>query len=140
MFQTLSSVPRRFIVEGDRDRVRRSPSQLIVKSMVLEVLLGVVPPPPYGPPGVVLPGLVTETVTVPALATSAAAIAAVSCCAVTWVVFRCVPFQFTTALLLKLLPFTVKVKAAAPAVAVFGTIALRTGTTAGCEGDPLGEL
>ena len=34
--------------------------------MVFEVLLGVLPPPPYGPPGVLLPGLVTETVTAPA--------------------------------------------------------------------------
>jgi len=107
--------------------------------MVLEVLLGVLPPPPYGPPGVLLPGLVTETVTVPALATSAAAIAAVSCCAVTWVVGRGAPFQFTTALLLKLLPLTVKVKAEAPAFALFGTIAVRTGTTAGCD-DCWGEL
>ena len=89
---------------------------------------------------VVLPGLVTETVTVPALAMSAAAIAAVSCCAVTWVVARCAPFQFTTALLLNLLPLTVKVKAEAPAVALFGTIAATTGTIAGCGADCWGEL
>src|SRR5207253_8129871 len=112
----------------------------IVKFMVLELALGVLPPPPYGPPGVLLPGLVTETVTVPALATSAAAIAAVSCCAVTWVVVRCAPFQFTTALLLNLLPLTVKVKLGAPAFAVFGTIAATTGTIAGCGAGGLGEL
>jgi hypothetical protein len=33
-----------------------------------EVSLIVLPPPPYGPPGVLLPGLVTETIMVPAVA------------------------------------------------------------------------
>jgi hypothetical protein len=48
---------------------------------------------------------------------SAALIAAVSCVALTYVVVRFVPFHLTTELEMKLVPFTVRVKATPPAVA-----------------------
>jgi len=74
--------------------------------------------PDVPPPGV---GLNTVTCAVPALPISAAVIAAWSCVALTNVVVRLVPFQFTTELpLTKPVPFTVKVKAAPPAVALVG--------------------
>ena len=41
--------------------------------MLLEVSLIVLLPPPYGPPGVLLPGLVTVTATLPAAAMAEAA-------------------------------------------------------------------
>ena len=63
-----------------------------------------------GPPGVVLPGLVTVTVTLPAVATAEAGIGTVSWFAAGRVVPVCAtPFQFTMALALKVLPLTVKV-------------------------------
>jgi hypothetical protein len=66
------------------------------------------------PPGV---GLNTVTLAVPALAMSAAVIAAVSCVVLTYVVVRSTPFHLTTELLMKLVPLTVSVNAAPPAVA-----------------------
>jgi hypothetical protein len=51
---------------------------MIVNGTLDEVSLIVLPPPPYGPPGVLLPGLVTVTITVPAVATAEAGIATVS--------------------------------------------------------------
>jgi len=81
---------------------------------------GRVPPPPYSPvPGV--PGLVTETFTVAGEAIAEAGITTVSWFALTNVLPVCaVPFQFTVALLAKLLPFTVKVNAGPPDVALGG--------------------
>jgi len=74
--------------------------------------------PDVPPPGV---GLNTVTCAVPAAMISAAVIAAFSCVALTNVVVRLVPFQFTTELpLTNPLPFTVKVKAAPPGVALVG--------------------
>ena len=80
---------------------------LIVKDTVADV------PPPGA-------GLVTVTVAVPAVAISAAEIAAVSCVALTNVVVLAAPLNFTTDVDTKPVPFTVRVKAAPPAVAVVG--------------------
>jgi hypothetical protein len=80
---------------------------LIVKVWPLEV----------PPPGV---GLKTVTLAVPAVAMSAARIDAVTWVALTYVVVRFVPFHLTTELEMKLVPFTVSVKADPPAVAELG--------------------
>lgn len=69
------------------------------------------------PPGA---GFTTFTERVPAVATSLAVMLAVSCVALTKVVVRLLPFTCTTDVLTKLPPFTVKVKAAPPAVALAG--------------------
>jgi hypothetical protein len=69
------------------------------------------------PPGV---GLVTVTVAVPAVAMSAAVIAAVSCVALTNVLVLAALLNFTTDVDTKPVPFTVRVKAAPPAVALVG--------------------
>jgi hypothetical protein len=65
-------------------------------------------------------GLVTVTVAVPAVAISAAAMAAVSCVALTKVVVLAAPLNLTTDVDTKPVPFTVRVKAAPPAVALVG--------------------
>src|SRR6266567_3962442 len=70
--------------------------------------------PEVPPPG---DGLNTVTWAVPAAAMSAALMDACSCPPLTYVVDRFAPFQFTTDPLTKPLPFTVRVKAAVPAVA-----------------------
>jgi len=86
--------------------------------------------PPYAavpdvpPPGA---GLVTVTCPVPAAAMSAAVIAAVNCVALTYVVVRLDPFQFTTEPLMNPVPATVSVKAAVPAVALAGDSVLIVG-------------
>jgi len=80
---------------------------LIVKDTVADV------PPPGA-------GLVTVTFAVPAVAISAAVIAAVSCVALTNVVVLAAPLNFTTDVDTKPVPFTVRVKAAPPAVALVG--------------------
>ena len=69
------------------------------------------------PPGA---GLVTVTVAVPAVAISAAVIAAVNCVTLTNVVVLAAPLNFTTDVDTKAVPLTVRVKAAPPAVALFG--------------------
>jgi hypothetical protein len=69
------------------------------------------------PPGA---GFVTVTVAVPAVAISATEIAAVSCVALTNVVVLAAPLNFTTDVDTKPVPFTVRVKAAPPAVALVG--------------------
>jgi hypothetical protein len=69
------------------------------------------------PPGA---GFVTVTVAVPAVAISAAVIAADSCVAFTNVVLLAAPLNFTTDADTKPIPFTVRVKAAPPAVALVG--------------------
>jgi len=66
------------------------------------------------------PGFVTVTVAVPAVAISAAVIAAVNCVALTNVVVLAAPLNFTTDADTKPVPFTVRVKAAPPAVALVG--------------------
>jgi len=87
----------------------------MVKVMLDEVSLDVMVPPPYGPPGVLLPGLVTVTATVPGVAMAEAGIATVSWFGTMCDVPDCaIPFQFTTALVLKLLPLTVRVKPGSP--------------------------
>src|SRR6201986_796424 len=65
-------------------------------------------------------GFVTVTVAVPAVAISATEIAAVSCVALTNAVVLAAPLNFTTDVDTKPVPFTVRVKAAPPAVAVGG--------------------
>ena len=65
-------------------------------------------------------GFVTVTVAVPAVAISAAVIAAVSWVALTNVVVLAAPLNFTTDVDTKPVPFTVRVKAAPPAVALVG--------------------
>ena len=65
-------------------------------------------------------GFVTVTVAVPAVAISATEIAAVSCVALTNVVVLAAPLNFTTDVDTKPVPFTVRVKAAPPAIALVG--------------------
>lgn len=69
-----------------------------------------------------------------------AAIAAVSWLLVTNVVGAPVPFQFTTALLAKLLPLTVKVNAGPPTCALSGDSSVILGTIPGCGALFLCEL
>jgi len=86
--------------------------------------------PEVPPPGA---GLNTVTWAVPADAISPAAIPACSCVPLTYVVVRLDPFQFTTDPLINPLPFTVRVKAAVPAVAETGDREVIDGTgLAGC--------
>jgi hypothetical protein len=66
------------------------------------------------------PVFVTVILALPPLAISAAGTAAVTCMPLTNVVVSAAPFQFTTALLRKFVPFTVSVNAAPPAVAELG--------------------
>jgi hypothetical protein len=77
------------------------------------------------PPG---EGFETVTLAVPAVAISADDIVASSCVVLTKVVVRADPFQLTAAPLTKLLPFTVRVKAPLPAVALEGDNEEITGT------------
>ena len=80
------------------------------------------------PPGV---GLKTVTLAVPAVAMSAARIEAVTCVEERYVVVRFVPFHLATEPEMKLVPFTVRVKAAPPAVADDGLRVEIVGTGAG---------
>src|SRR5947209_8707135 len=98
----------------------------------MDVSGAVLTPPPYGPPGVLLPGLVTVTVTLPGAARAEAGTAAMSCIAERNMVRCGTPFQFTIALRLKLLPLTVTVRLAAPAFALSGIMADMTGTMPAC--------
>jgi len=81
--------------------------------------------PEVPPPGV---GLKTVTDAVPALAMSAAVMDAVSWVDETNVVVRLAPFQRTMEPVTKLVPVTVRVKAAPPAVAEEGLRAVSVGT------------
>ena len=65
---------------------------------------------------------------VAAVATFAAGTIAVSCVAETNVVVNAVPFQFTTELVMKLVPFTVRVNCDDPARHELGLIELIVGT------------
>jgi hypothetical protein len=73
--------------------------------------------PEVPPPG---DGLTTVTLVVPATAMSAAMIAAVTCVLLTNVLVRLEPFHCTVDVLTKLVPLTVSVNAAPPAVAEAG--------------------
>jgi len=73
--------------------------------------------PEVPPPGA---GLVTVTVAVPAVVISAAVIAAVNFVVLTNVVVLVAPLNFTNEVDTKPVPFTVRVKAAPPAVALVG--------------------
>jgi hypothetical protein len=77
------------------------------------------------PPGA---GFVTVTLNVPAVAMSVAVIDAVTFVALTKVVVLAVPLKFTTEEATKLVPFTVKVKAAPPADALVGESEAIVGT------------
>jgi len=77
------------------------------------------------PPGV---GLVTVTEGVPVLATSLAGMAAVTCVALTKVVVRGLPLKFTSELLTKPVPVTVRVKAPELAATVEGCSLVIAGT------------
>jgi len=81
------------------------------------------------PPGV---GLKTVTFAVPPLAMLLAGMAAVNCVLLPNVVVRLAPPQRTTELEMKLVPSTVRVKAAPPAVALMGEMEVSVGT--GFEG------
>jgi hypothetical protein len=88
---------------------------LIVKVWALEV-----PPPGEG--------LNTVTLAVPAVAMSEARIEAVSCVDETKLVLRSKPFHLTTEPEMKLVPLTMSVKAAPPAVAEVGLRFVVVGT------------
>jgi hypothetical protein len=79
------------------------------------------------PPGA---RLRTVTTAVPAISMSAAGIVAVNCVPDLYVVTRSEPFQRTTEPLMKLVPFTVSIKPAVPAVTVVGEIDVVAGTGA----------
>ena len=76
------------------------------------------------PPGA---GFVTATLAVPAVAISAAAIAAVSWVALTNVVVFDTPLKVTADVATNPVPFTVRVNAAPPAVALVGEIEATVG-------------
>ena len=77
------------------------------------------------PPGV---GVKTVTEVEPAVAMSPAAMVARSWVLLTKVVVRGAPFQLITEAVTKLLPVTVKLNPAPPAVALVGESVLSTGT------------
>jgi hypothetical protein len=77
------------------------------------------------PPGT---GFVTVAFRVPAVAISAAVTGIVTCVALTNVVVRAVPLNVTTDVETKLVPFTVNVNAAPPAVALVGESEVIAGT------------
>ena len=77
------------------------------------------------PPGL---GFTTVMDAVPAVATRDAGTVAVSCVEETKLVARGAPFQFTVEVETNLVPFTVKVKSALPAVVQVGLIEVVVGT------------
>jgi hypothetical protein len=81
------------------------------------LLMVKVKPPDVPPPGV---GFTTVTVAVPAVAMSLAGTEAFNCVPLTYFVVSPVPFHWTTEAERKFVPFTVRVKAAPPAVALEG--------------------
>ena len=90
------------------------PEPLIVNDRVPDV------PPPEA-------AFVTVTLAVPAVAISASVIAAVNCDGLTNVVVLAAPLNFTIDVDTKPVPFTVRVKAAPPAVALVGEIEVSVG-------------
>ena len=99
-------------------------SELIVGTGLAALMVNAVLPD-VPPPGA---GLNTVTWPVPAVAMSAAVIAACNCVALTNVVVRLAPFQFSIDPEMKPVPFTVRVNAAPPAVALAGDSELIVGT------------
>jgi len=95
-------------------------------AMMLKVAGRDVPPPGAG--------LVTVTCTVPAVAISAAEMAALIWLALTKVVVRALPFQFTIELLIKFDPFTIKLNAGPPEVMLVGEIEANVGMGFGGTG------
>jgi len=90
---------------------------------------------------VVVAGLVTVTCTIPGVATIEVGTLIVNWLPVTNEVVWAVPFHFTCALLLKLVPLTVSTKAALFAVTLLGTRAEMLGMVPaegvfGCDDDP----
>jgi hypothetical protein len=77
------------------------------------------------------PDVVTATLTAPAVAIRLAGTDAVSWLGLTYVAVSAVPSQFTVAPETKFVPFTVRVKAAPPAVAEEGERLLMVGTWSG---------
>jgi hypothetical protein len=102
--------------------------ELIVGTGLFAALMVKAKFPQVPPPGA---GLETVTCAVPAAAMSAAVMAACNWVALTKVVVRFEPFHRTTDPLTNPLPFTVKVKAAPPAVALEGEIEVIAGTGLG---------
>jgi hypothetical protein len=98
---------------------------LVVVGTGLELVMVNVWGPETPPPGA---GLNTVTWAVPATAMSEAGTVAVNCVAETKVVARSEPFQRTTEVLTKLVPFTVRVKLPPPATAELGLMLVVTGT------------
>ncbi len=122
----LGAASERVTVQTDVD-----PDETVVGEHCNAVIVGFDAPivnaafPEVPPPGV---GLNTVTWAVAAVAMSAAVIAAFTCVALTNVVVRFDPFHLTTAPLTNPVPFTVKVNAAPPAVALVGDNELIVGT------------
>jgi hypothetical protein len=92
------------------------------------------------PPIVPVAGLVTVTITVPGVAIAEAGTMAASWFAVTYVVFCCVPPIFTTAVVPKPLPLTVKVKPGPPDATALGISCVIVGTTPGVGAAAIGLL
>lgn len=76
------------------------------------------------PPGA---GFITVMLNVPAVVRSLAGMEAVTCVELTKVVVRAEPAKFTTELLMKFVPFTVKVKAASPTFLLVGKMLVVVG-------------
>jgi hypothetical protein len=102
----VKAAPPRIVLEGERD---------VIVGRGLFTTKGEFPDVP--PPGA---GLVTVTLKDPAAAMSDAVIAAVTCVALTNVVVRATPLNFTDEVATKPVPFTVSVNAAPPVVADVG--------------------
>src|SRR6266567_3861619 len=96
------------LLEGDSE---------VIDGVGLPVALMVKAALPEVPP----PGLDTVTWAVPAVAMSPGPMPVVTCVALTYVVGRLAPFQFTTDPLTNPLPFTVRRKPQLPAVAEAGS-------------------
>ena len=90
------------------------------KSVIVTVSEFDVPPPGAG--------LTTVTAAVPEMAMSLAVIAAVNCVALTKVVVRALPFHWATDVLMKFVPFSVRVKAGPPAPVDVGASEVSVGT------------
>jgi hypothetical protein len=111
---SVNAAPPAVALEGESD--------VIVGAGLFTVKFDAVEVPPPGA------GLVTVTGNVPAVAMAVAGIAAVTCVELTNVVVAAVPLKFTTEVLMKPVPFTVRVKAAPPAVALEGDSEVMVGT------------
>ena len=107
---------------GDPARHELGLIELVVGTGLLMVNVTAFDVPPPGA------GFTTVTDAVPALAIRAAGTVAVSRVALTNVVVSAVPFQFTVEPETKLVPFTVNVNCAPPAVAEVGLIEVIVGT------------